>query len=77
MFHSCVVYVIFSASVLKVFYTLICFFEELVYLMKPAMLNLTVQTSFLGHTLQGIRMSQRKAKYEQDSENSVKLIVLC
>jgi len=77
MFHNCVVYAIFSASVLKVFYTSICFLEELVYLMKPVTLKLIVRTSFFRHTRQGNRKSQRKAKYEQDSENSVKLIVLC
>jgi len=76
-FHSCIVYAIFSASVLKEFYTLICFLEELVYLMKPIILNLLVKTSFFRYIRQDSRKSQRKAKYEQDSENSVKLIVLC
>jgi len=77
MFHSWVVDAIFSDSVLKVFYTLICFLEELICLMKPVMQNLIVLTSFFRHARQVNRKSQRKARYEQDSENSVKQIVLC
>jgi len=52
MFHSWVVDAIFSDSVLKVFYTLICFLEELICLMKPVMQNLIVLTSFFRHARQ-------------------------